>query len=58
LAAFYLDLDSCGGSNGYTQRLNVVVMSEFGRRLRENANRGSGNRLFLPMVSSTGGPKC
>ncbi len=36
LAAFYLDLDS-----GYTGRLIVVVKSEFGRRLRENANRGT-----------------
>ncbi len=36
LNAFYTDLDS-----GYTDRLTVVVLSEFGRRLRENANRGT-----------------
>ena len=40
LAAFYTDLDGCG-SQTYTQRLSIVVMSEFGRRLRENADQGT-----------------
>ncbi len=35
LLALYTDLTD------YTQRLTVVVMSEFGRRLRENGNRGT-----------------
>jgi uncharacterized protein (DUF1501 family) len=40
LAAFYLDLDGAGSSN-FNQRTTVVVMSEFGRRFMENANRGT-----------------
>jgi uncharacterized protein (DUF1501 family) len=40
LAAFYTDLDGCGASN-YNKRTTIVVMSEFGRRLRENANHGT-----------------
>ena len=40
MAAFYTDLDG-GGTQAYTQRLTVVVMSEFGRRLRENADQGT-----------------
>lgn len=40
LNAFYIDMDGAGNQN-YTQRLTIVVMSEFGRRLRENANRGT-----------------
>lgn len=40
LAAFYTDLDGSGTST-FASRLTVVVMSEFGRRLRENANRGT-----------------
>lgn len=40
LAAFHLDLDGTGSSN-YTDRLTAVVKSEFGRRLRENASRGT-----------------
>jgi uncharacterized protein (DUF1501 family) len=35
--AFYEDVDSVAGAPPVT----VVVMSEFGRRLRENANRGT-----------------
>jgi uncharacterized protein (DUF1501 family) len=38
LAALYADLDASGS---YTNRLTVVVMTEFGRRLRENAERGT-----------------
>ncbi|MFN8411679.1 MAG: DUF1501 domain-containing protein [Anaerolineales bacterium] len=36
LANFYLDLDS-----GYTNRLSVVVISEFGRRLVQNESYGT-----------------
>lgn len=38
LAAFYNDLQ---GPAGYSGRLTVVVMTEFGRRLKENANHGT-----------------
>ncbi len=40
LSAFYADLDGSGGED-YIERTTIVVMSEFGRRLRENANRGT-----------------
>ena len=40
LTALYTDLDG-SGSQDYMQRTTVVVMSEFGRRLRENGNRGT-----------------
>ncbi|MBI4928427.1 MAG: DUF1501 domain-containing protein [Anaerolineae bacterium] len=40
LAAFYKDLDGGCGSN-FIKRTTVIVMSEFGRRLKENANRGT-----------------
>lgn len=36
LANFYLDMDS-----GYSDRLSVVVMSEFGRRLVQNESNGT-----------------
>lgn len=39
LGAFYTDLNGICGQNIH-QRTTVVVMSEFGRRLRENAERG------------------
>lgn len=39
LKAFYTDLDS--GCPSYNSRLTTVVMSEFGRRLKENANHGT-----------------
>ncbi len=38
MAALYQDLD---GPNGVAQRLTMVVMSEFGRRLRENDDSGT-----------------
>jgi uncharacterized protein (DUF1501 family) len=41
LAAFYLDLENCGGSTDYAAKTTMVVMSEFGRRLKENANIGT-----------------
>jgi uncharacterized protein (DUF1501 family) len=40
LAALYQDLDGSGSQN-FTDRLTVVFQSEFGRRLRENADRGT-----------------
>jgi uncharacterized protein (DUF1501 family) len=40
LAALYTDLDGAGLAN-YTSRLTVVVKSEFGRRLKENASHGT-----------------
>jgi len=58
LAAFYTDLDGAGGQN-YTQRLTVVVMSEFGRRLRQNADRGTdhghGNVMLVLSGNALGG---
>lgn len=40
LAALYTDLDGAGDANS-TNRLTVVVQTEFGRRLRENGSRGT-----------------
>ena len=40
LEAFYIDLNGVG-ANDYMSKVTVVVMSEFGRRLRENENRGT-----------------
>lgn len=58
LAAFYTDLDGAGAQN-YTQRLTVVVMSEFGRRLRENADSGTdhghGNFMLVMSGNAIGG---
>ncbi|MEM1181696.1 MAG: DUF1501 domain-containing protein [Acidobacteriota bacterium] len=58
LAAFYLDLDGVGASD-FTQRLTVVVQSEFGRRLRENADQGSdhghGNVMMVMSGNAIGG---
>ena len=41
LAAFHTDLEACGGSTDYNATTTAVIMSEFGRRLKENANAGS-----------------
>lgn len=50
LAALYADLDGTGAST-YTDRLNVIVLSEFGRRLKENAahgtDHGHGSVMFV-----------
>lgn len=54
LAAFYTDLDGAGGAN-YASRLSVVVMSEFGRRLKENANRGTDHGHGSAMLVMGGG---
>ncbi|MDE3090160.1 MAG: DUF1501 domain-containing protein [Chloroflexota bacterium] len=40
LRAFYTDLDG-GADQDFANRLTVVVMSEFGRRLMENASHGT-----------------
>lgn len=40
LAAFYTDLNGAGAAN-YAATTSVVVMSEFGRRLRENDDGGT-----------------
>ncbi|MEM6796777.1 MAG: DUF1501 domain-containing protein [Acidobacteriota bacterium] len=58
LSAFYLDLDGAGAQD-YTSRMTLVVQSEFGRRLRENADRGSdhghGNAILVLSGNATGG---
>ena len=58
LAAFYADLDGIGSSN-YTNRLTVVVQSEFGRELPENPNEGTehgyGNMMFVLSGNAIGG---
>jgi uncharacterized protein (DUF1501 family) len=50
LAAFYTDLDESGSPN-YADRMTLVVVSEFGRRLSENASRGTdhghGSGIFV-----------
>jgi len=53
LAALYTDLDGSGAGN-YTQRLTMVVQSEFGRRLFENADRGSDHGHGNPMIVISG----
>jgi uncharacterized protein (DUF1501 family) len=56
LAALYQDLD---GPNGVAQRMTVVVMSEFGRRLRENddsgTDHGHGNVMLVMGGKVNGG---
>ena len=58
LAALYTDLDGSGPDN-WTQRLTIVVQSEFGRRLRENADNGTdhghGNMMLVLSGNATGG---
>ncbi len=57
LKALYTDLDGSGASN-YTGRMTVVVQSEFGRRLRENADHGTDHghgNLMLVMGGNTNG---
>lgn len=58
LHAFYADLDGAGAEN-FTRRLTVVVQSEFGRRMRENADDGTdhghGNVMFVLSGNATGG---
>ena len=40
LNAFYTDLNGAGAAD-YTQRITLVVMSEFGRRVAQNADSGT-----------------
>lgn len=58
LAAFYQDLDD-SQAQAWSTRLTVVVLSEFGRRVRENADRGTdhghGNVLLLLGGNVAGG---
>lgn len=58
LHAFYKDLDG-GGAQNHTQRLTVVAQSEFGRRLKENADRGTdhgrGNTMMVLSGNAVGG---
>jgi uncharacterized protein (DUF1501 family) len=53
LAALYTDLDGPGAAN-YTQRLTIVVQSEFGRRLFENADEGTDHGHGNPMIVVSG----
>ena len=53
LAALYTDLDGSGDEN-YTDRLTMVVQSEFGRRLLENADRGTDHGHGNPMIVVSG----
>ena len=59
LAAFYTDLNNAACALDYTRKLTVVVMSEFGRRLKENANHGTdhghGNVMFVLGGNVNGG---
>ncbi|NJK80729.1 MAG: DUF1501 domain-containing protein [Chloroflexaceae bacterium] len=58
LNAFYTDMSGAGTEN-YMQRTTVVVMSEFGRRLKENGNRGTdhghGNVMIVMGGNVNGG---
>ena len=58
LAALYTDLNDSVTPN-FASRLTVVVQSEFGRRLRENADNGTdhghGNVMLVLSGNATGG---
>lgn len=58
LNALMTDLSNANGTD-HTQRLTVVVMSEFGRSFRENASRGTdhghGNLMFVLGGAVNGG---
>ncbi|MEO7917043.1 MAG: DUF1501 domain-containing protein [Dokdonella sp.] len=58
LAAFYTDLNGAGAAN-FSNRTNIIVMSEFGRRLRANGSGGTdhgyGNFMFALGGSVNGG---
>ena len=51
LTAFYRDLEGAG----YIDNVAVVVQSEFGRQVRENANFGTDHGLGNPMLVLGGG---
>ena len=56
LAAFYADMDD---GSGHLERTTVIVMSEFGRRIQENASAGTdhghGGGIFVLGGSVNGG---
>lgn len=58
LEALYTDLDG-SGADAKAKRLTVVVQSEFGRRFRENENRGTdhghGNVMLIVSGAARGG---
>ncbi len=58
LGAFYTDLDGAAPGN-YMSRITVVVQSEFGRRVRENADQGTdhgyGNLMLVLGGAVNGG---
>src|SRR5207247_843073 len=58
LAAFYIDLDESSSPN-YADRMTLVVVSEFGRRLTENASHGTdhghGSGIFVLGGAVNGG---
>ena len=57
LAAFFKDLDG-SEANSLSKRTTVLVMSEFGRRVRENADRGTDHgtgNIFMVMGGSVKG---
>jgi uncharacterized protein (DUF1501 family) len=58
LHGFYTDLDGAGAEN-YTERLTVVVQSEFGRELYENGDSGTehgyGNQMMVLSGNAIGG---
>lgn len=58
LTAFYTDLDGAAPAN-YMQRTSILVMSEFGRRLRQNGSGGTdhgyGNMMMALGGSVNGG---
>ena len=58
LGALYTDLDG-GGAANHTQRLTVLVQSEFGRRFAENSDDGTdhghGNLMMVLGGNANGG---
>ncbi len=58
LMALYTDLDG-GGAQNFTQKLTLVVQSEFGRRFAENADNGTdhghGNLMMVLSGNAAGG---
>ncbi len=53
LAAFYRDLNGTGANN-FAQRTNIIVMSEFGRRLRANGSNGTDHGYGSVMLALGG----
>jgi len=58
LEAFHIDLEACSGTD-YNQTITTTVISEFGRRLKENANAGTdhghGSVMFVLGKTVKGG---